>query len=332
MITLFTDFSTGGFYVGQVKMAIKATCDAAVVATEKKPTVDIVDLIHDAPMADPFLSSYLLAALAVHLPLGSICLAVVDPGVGSSRPGVMINADGRFFIGPGNGLFEHIARRAKQCAWHRINIDHDRVSPSFHGRDVFAPIAAKLACGTLTEKDVLPLSGNPTARPDWPDDCLRIIHIDHFGNAITAHRADDAPPKATIVIPDRPRIDPIGNAPTDTATNDKNPGGDATIGNAPTNTAAIVKNPNDKNPGGNAAIVKNPIVKNPGGNAAIVKKPIVKNPGGKVSIGKARVFADCAKGALFYYRNSIGMIEIAANQANAAEILSLRIGQEVAFA
>jgi len=178
MIVLFTDFGPAGPYVGQMIAALHRAGAASV---------PIVELLSDAPAHDPKSSAYLLAALVPDFPPDAVFLAVVDPGVGGPRPPVVLRAGGRWFVGPGNGLFEIAARRAGDAAAWRITLQPDRLSASFHGRDLFAPAAAAIATGK-------PLPGNPIApdscgAPDWPDDLAQIIYIDHFGNAVTGLRA-----------------------------------------------------------------------------------------------------------------------------------------------
>jgi len=97
-----------------------------------------------------------------------------------------VEADGRWFVGPGNGLFELVARRASVVRKWSLSWDNDRVSASFHGRDVFAPAAARLERGE-------PPPGTLEGRiwnsfPDWPDDLAEIIYIDRYGNAMTGLR------------------------------------------------------------------------------------------------------------------------------------------------
>ena len=96
LILLFTDFGIGGPYVGQVKAVLSA----------RIAEVRMIDLMHDAPAHDPRAAAYLLAALVPESPPGSIFLGVVDPGVGTeARRPVVVQADGRWFVGPGNGIF-----------------------------------------------------------------------------------------------------------------------------------------------------------------------------------------------------------------------------------
>ncbi len=174
MLVLFTDFGTADPYVGQIHGVLASAA----------PGVPIIDLTHQAPDYDVRSSAYLLAALAPQFPPGAVFMAVVDPGVGSDRAPMMIDADGRWYVGPDNGLFELVLRRANRSATFRIGWQPDHLSPSFHGRDLFAPVAAMLACGRRPEHTPF----EPGRRTDWPDDLARVIYIDHFGNAMTGIR------------------------------------------------------------------------------------------------------------------------------------------------
>ena len=177
MIALFTDFGLTGPYTGQVK---------AVLAREA-PGVPVVDLFADLPVGDPKSAAYLLAAYAVWFAPPIVLLAVVDPGVGSARRAIVVEADGRFYVGPENGLFEPALRRAGTARAWEIVWRPESLSASFHGRDLFAPVAAKLAIGgagpaILRETEI-------SRVPEWPDDLSAIAYIDHFGNAMTGTRA-----------------------------------------------------------------------------------------------------------------------------------------------
>ncbi len=183
MILLYTDFGYEGPYVGQMK---------AVLAVEAAGT-PVIDLMHDAPVHDPHAAAYLLAALALEMPKGTVCLAVVDPGVGSDRVPVILEADGRWFVGPDNGLFEILQRQTDYARQWSIEWRPDRLSRSFHGRDLFVPVAARLANGEAPLGAQYPEGWrDATSRPgaDWPDDLAAVIYIDRFGNAMTGLRAE----------------------------------------------------------------------------------------------------------------------------------------------
>jgi S-adenosylmethionine hydrolase len=181
MIVLFTDFGVAGPYLGQMK----------AVLYRDAPGVPVVDLFADAPAAMPKPSAYLLAAYALWFPPGSVLLAVVDPGVGGSRAAVVVEADGRLYVGPDNGLFELVVRRAKTARSWRISWRPPGLSASFHGRDLFAPVAAQLARGTPPSDRLV--EGEIGRRADWPDELPEIVYIDHYGNAMTGMRAAAVP-------------------------------------------------------------------------------------------------------------------------------------------
>ncbi|MBP2300410.1 SAM hydrolase/SAM-dependent halogenase family protein [Azospirillum picis] len=189
MILLFTDFGLSGPYTGQMK----------AVLAQQAPGVPAIDLFADAPAFDPQLSAYLLAAYAPAFPAGSVFLCVVDPGVGTDRRPVIVEADGRWFVGPDNGLFALVARRATSLNAWTIDWSPDRLSASFHGRDLFAPVAARLATGLPVERGPLPAATtNGIARPGWPDELARIVYVDVYGNAMTGLRAAALPAGAVL--------------------------------------------------------------------------------------------------------------------------------------
>jgi S-adenosylmethionine hydrolase len=186
MIVLFTDFGPAGPYVGQMKSVL-----ARLAADEP-----VIELLSDAPAGEAQPSAYLLAALVADFPADAVFLCVIDPGVGTDRAAIVVEADGRRFVGPDNGLFEIVLRRAAaRRAW-RITWRPERLSASFHGRDLFAPVAAMIARGDAVPG--APLDIAAVSRADWPDDLPCIVYIDHFGNAITGMRAAAIPPGAAL--------------------------------------------------------------------------------------------------------------------------------------
>ena len=188
MIVLFTDFGRDGPYVGEMK----------TVLHEAAPDQVVVDLMHDAPPFRPREAAYLLAALVGRLPAGAILVGVVDPGVGGPREAVILEADGRFFVGPDNGLFALTLRRAGAARAWRVTWRPQSLSASFHGRDLFAPVAAGLACGDPPARREC--TGALLERADWPDDLAAVIYLDHFGNAMTGLRAAGVAHDTAIVI------------------------------------------------------------------------------------------------------------------------------------
>lgn len=187
MIALFTDFGLTGPYTGQVK---------AVLAREA-PHAPVIDLFADAPVCDPRLSAYLLAAYAPELPEGTVVLAVVDPGVGTARRALIVEADGRRYVGPDNGLLEIVRRRAESVSAWVIDWRPQVLSNTFHGRDLFAPVAARLARGERPA--ATPIESTTLSRPDWPDDLSSVVYIDVYGNALTGIRAASLSAEAVLV-------------------------------------------------------------------------------------------------------------------------------------
>lgn len=187
MILLFTDFGAADLYVGQVKAALWAHGGAAVV----------IDLLHSAPDYGVVPSAHLLAALAQGFPAGSVCLGVVDPGVGSNREGVVVRADGNWYVGPDNGLFSVLAARAASVEVWRIVWRPERLSNSFHGRDLFAPIAARLERGDFPSAQLAGM-GAVGVQLD-AGDLAEVIYVDHYGNAMSGLRAGDVPRTARLI-------------------------------------------------------------------------------------------------------------------------------------
>lgn len=178
MLILFTDFAYNSPYVGQMKLA------AAKIA----PELRIIDLLHDAPTFDPRSAAYLLAALSCDLPTCCGVVAVVDPGVGSRRDGLIVQADERLYVAPDNGLLERIVAGAKLVKCWRITWRPYYLSASFHGRDLFVPLAARLLTGEQRPEQV----GSPIDFPTrgWPEQLAQIIYIDSYGNAMTGLQAN----------------------------------------------------------------------------------------------------------------------------------------------
>jgi S-adenosylmethionine hydrolase len=191
LIALFTDFGLNGPYTGQMK----------AVLHRMAPDVPVVDLFADAPVGDPKAAAYLLAAYAAWFPASTVFLCVVDPGVGGERPALIVEADGRWYVGPGNGLFELVQRRAANTRRFDITLAPERLSASFHGRDLFAPVAAMLA--RRDEPPGRPRNDETDRRPDWPDDLAEIVYVDHFGNAMTGLRAAVLAPEARLAVAGR---------------------------------------------------------------------------------------------------------------------------------
>jgi S-adenosylmethionine hydrolase len=187
MIVLFTDFGLAGPYTGQVSAVLQQTA----------PGVPIISLFADLPAGQPKPAAYLLAAYAVWFPVETVFLCVVDPGVGSERHALIVEADGRFYVGPDNGLLEIVWRRAAPALLWKITWRPPGLSASFHGRDLFAPVAARLARGESVSAMAMP-TAPAAARADWPDDLAEIVYIDRYGNALTGLRGDRVPASARL--------------------------------------------------------------------------------------------------------------------------------------
>lgn len=177
MIALYTDFGLNDPYVGQVKAKLAACA----------PGHTVIDLLHQSPDFDALAGAHLLSALAGHVPHGTVCLAVVDPGVGTPRDAVVMMAQGRWFVGPDNGLLSVLAARARDVQCWRIAWQPAHAAASFHGRDLFAPIAAEIATGNFPVHKLAMIAGL-TVQFD-AHDLARVIYIDHYGNAWTGMRS-----------------------------------------------------------------------------------------------------------------------------------------------
>ena len=179
LITFTSDFGTGDYYVGAVKGVILRTA----------PNATIVDLSHDIGPQDVFAAAFLLRHAAAEFPADTIHLAVVDPGVGTTRLPLIVSGHGSFWVGPDNGLLSY-ALEDPQSAAFEIVAD-PRVSATFHGRDVFAPAAAQLATGRRPDEFGPPVADPhrlPLVAARQLDGCVEgaVIHVDHFGNLVTS--------------------------------------------------------------------------------------------------------------------------------------------------
>ena len=192
MIALFTDFGADGPYVGQMKAAIY----------RELPQATLVDLMADAPAHNPRAAAYLLAALSREFPAGTVFLCVVDPGVGDpGRRPAAVAVDGQWFVGPDNGLFNVLVMGGGNVQWWDITWRPARLSASFHGRDLFAPVAARIARGEAPPGTACALQDR--LLPGWPQDLAEIIYIDHFGNAVTGIRASELSDERRLQLQDR---------------------------------------------------------------------------------------------------------------------------------
>ncbi len=243
VVVSFTDFGLKGPYAAQVEGAVY----------DISPDLRFINLIADAPRFEPFLASFLLAACANYLPEGAVFLCVVDPGVGTAeRRPIVVSVDGLVLVGPDNGLFDALVNQASAAALKQTILwCPENLSKSFHGRDLFAPVAANLAL-----RGKLP-SGQLSAPTPYlsecnKTDCFQVIYFDDFGNAMTGVRA-------------------------------------STLNS---------------------------------GDVILMKG---------VEITNARTFGDVSEGKLFWYGNSIGLVELAVNRGSARQRLELMLGDELSI-
>lgn len=237
MLVLFTDYGWHDPYVGQLK----------AILAGRAPQVPVIDLLHAVPDFNAHAGAQLLDALARGFPPGAVFLCVVDPGVGGPREAVVVEADGRWFVGPDNGLLSIVAARATQSRTWRIHWRPADLGATFHGRDLFAPVAAEIAAGRFPGDW---LTSGPLEVQFDATDLPRVIYIDHYGNAWTGIRGGLA---------------------------------DA------------------------------------GGGVEVKGQ----------SLAWRRTFFEAGKGEAFWYVNSVGLVEIAANRASAAQALGLKVGDPV---
>ena len=182
IVTFTSDFGLADWFVGVVRGVIVTIC----------PTARVVDLTHEVPPGHVERGAFVLEAAAPDFPPGTVHLAVVDPGVGTSRRALAVRAHGQYFVGPDNGLLEWAlgSPEAEVHALTDTRYFRPSVSRTFHGRDVFAPVAAHLADGAKIEK--LGARVTDPVRLELPMPALRngelkgrIVFVDRFGNALT---------------------------------------------------------------------------------------------------------------------------------------------------
>ncbi len=182
IITFLSDFGHADWFVGVVHGVLHA----------RAPDAHVVDLAHSVPPGHVTRAAFMLEAAAPDFPPGTVHLAVVDPGVGTDRRALAVAARGQFFVGPDNGLLEWAlgspdaqAHALTESRWFR-----SPVSRTFHGRDVFAPVAASLASGERIAGFGPRVTDSVRIRTHAPvrrGEALvgQIVFLDRFGNALT---------------------------------------------------------------------------------------------------------------------------------------------------
>lgn len=190
IVALLTDFGARDHYLGALRGAVLAACREA----------SVVDIAHELPPHDISAGAFALAAAYRPFPAGTVFLAVVDPGVGSERRALALEAGGYRFVGPDNGVLSLVLAEHPGARVHEITnrgLFRYELSATFHARDVFGPVAGHLAQGAPLE-----LVGPPCSDPvrillepvrqhgpgEWQ---TRVLHIDRFGNLTTLLRQQD---------------------------------------------------------------------------------------------------------------------------------------------
>lgn len=173
IITLTTDFGHGE-YVGAMKGVIYSNC----------PDANIVDITHDIEKFNICQAAASVFSSCLHFPEGTVHVVVIDPGVGTERRGVIVKTGAHYYVGPDNGVFSLVEDIEKV-----FEIKAEPKSQTFHGRDIFAPVAAKLACGESPSSfgdeisDIKRVIGKPKTKNGAIEG--EAIYVDAFGNVIT---------------------------------------------------------------------------------------------------------------------------------------------------
>ena len=214
VITLLTDFGTKDYFAGAMKGAILSI----------NPQANVIDVTHEIPPQDIRFAAFTLANYYKNFPRGSVHLCVVDPGVGSSRRAILAETADYFFIAPDNGLLSFVfdeiesgksaprlSRGLPPRGFRVFELTNEKyfapkVSRTFHGRDVFAPVAAHLSKGIEPEEfgaeieDFVCFEIVKPKRVSQSEIEAEIIHVDYFGNLITNLKTEDLPAKFVIQV------------------------------------------------------------------------------------------------------------------------------------
>ncbi len=212
IITLITDFGLGDGYVGMMKGVLLAI----------SPQVQIVDITHDIEPGNVKSAAFVLGMSYKYFPKDTVHLVVVDPGVGTERNALCLSGMGQFFVGPDNGVFSHVLADVWTEDEAPVSEDDDQAHPcplpegfegvrltdssywllevsnTFHGRDIFAPVASQLPDVEIADMGE-PITSvlaypRPSAKVDEQGRIVaKVMHVDRFGNLITSIRADQLP-------------------------------------------------------------------------------------------------------------------------------------------
>jgi S-adenosyl-L-methionine hydrolase (adenosine-forming) len=190
IITLLTDFGVRDYFVGVMKGVILS----------RFPKVNLVDITHDILPHDIHGAAFTLSAAYCYFPPGTVHLVVVDPGVGSDRRAVIVESGEHLFVGPDNGVFSLVLCKDHNASVRQVTNSAyflPSISATFHGRDIFSPVAAALANG-VSPAVLGPAIQNPVCFELGRNDVTAegavrgsIIHIDRFGNCVTSFRSDE---------------------------------------------------------------------------------------------------------------------------------------------
>jgi len=192
IVTLLTDFGTADYFVGAMKGAVLSI----------NPGAQVIDITHEVPAFDVEAGAFALLAAFDAFPRKTVHVAVVDPGVGSPRRPLAVEGGGHFFVGPDNGVFGHVYERLKTFRVFHVTAQkyfRPSVSSTFHGRDVFAPVAGALSLGVPAGElgeEIEDFARLPLAAPRRAADGTvagAVIHVDHFGNLVTNITPQDLP-------------------------------------------------------------------------------------------------------------------------------------------
>jgi S-adenosylmethionine hydrolase len=183
VITLLSDFGLKDPYVAEMKAVILDKC----------PEATIVDISHTVDRFDVRMAGFILAAAASHFPMGTVHVAVVDPGVGTERRAIIVETRHGLFVGPDNGILMLAASKAGLSHVYAIENRRymlPRVAVTFHGRDIFAPVAAHLALGVAPSdfgKEIRDYTTPKSADAVLEKDAVlaEVVHVDNFGNVVT---------------------------------------------------------------------------------------------------------------------------------------------------
>ena len=212
ILTLTTDFGLSDPCVGVMKGVILTYC----------PGCQIIDLTHEVPPHSVRAAAVQLRRALAAFPVGAIHVAVVDPGVGSARAALLLQTERGFLVGPDNGIFSLVLRQDPLVAGYRIPVPA-WASGTFHGRDVFAPAAARLAAGVPPAKLGEALASEPVGL-DWTASShdeegswvCEVLLVDHFGNVLTdLHRSACSEAKRAVV---GDTVIPVGHTYSDVPT------------------------------------------------------------------------------------------------------------------